>query len=50
MTNSLLRFEKHIKVYQENRVAVDLLAVETALPKQKIKQVMQKGAVWHCPK
>ena len=46
MTNSLLRFEKHIKVHQQNRVAVDILAAETALSKQKIKQVMQKGAVW----
>jgi tRNA pseudouridine32 synthase/23S rRNA pseudouridine746 synthase len=46
MTDSLLRFEKHIKVHQQNSVAVDILAAETALSKQKIKQVMQKGAVW----
>ena len=46
MTNSILRFEKHIKVSQEKGVAIDLLAVETALSKQKIKQVMLKGAVW----
>jgi tRNA pseudouridine32 synthase/23S rRNA pseudouridine746 synthase len=46
MTNSLLRFEKHIKVHQQNSVAVDILAAETVLSKQKIKQVMQKGAVW----
>lgn len=46
MSDSILRFEKHIKVYQANVVAVDLLAAETALSKQKIKQVMQKGAVW----
>ena len=46
MSNSILRFEKHIKVHQQNSVAVDILALETTLSKQKIKQVMQKGAVW----
>ncbi|PHS23923.1 MAG: RNA pseudouridine synthase [Methylophaga sp.] len=46
MSDSLLRFEKHIKVHQQNSVAVDILAAATALSKQKIKQVMQKGAVW----
>ncbi|PHS31170.1 MAG: RNA pseudouridine synthase [Methylophaga sp.] len=46
MSDSLLRFEKHIKVHQANSVAVDILAAETALSKQKIKHVMQKGAVW----
>ncbi len=46
MTDSLLRFEKHIKVHQQNSVVVDILAAETTLSKQKIKQVMQKGAVW----
>ncbi len=46
MTNSILRFEKHIKVSQEKGVAIDLLASETALSKQKLKQVMLKGAVW----
>lgn len=46
MPDSLLRFEKHIKAHQANSVAVDILAAETALSKQKIKHVMQKGAVW----
>ena len=46
MSDSLLRFEKHIKVHEQNSVAVDILAAEAALSKQKIKQVMQKGAVW----
>jgi tRNA pseudouridine32 synthase/23S rRNA pseudouridine746 synthase len=46
MTNSILRFEKHIEVYQAKGVAVDLLAAEIPLSKQKIKQVMLKGAVW----
>jgi tRNA pseudouridine32 synthase/23S rRNA pseudouridine746 synthase len=40
------RFEKHIEIRNCNTVAVDLLAAETGLSKQQIKQVMQKGAVW----
>lgn len=40
------RFEKHIEITSPNAVAVDLLATETSLSKQQIKQVMQKGAVW----
>jgi tRNA pseudouridine32 synthase/23S rRNA pseudouridine746 synthase len=40
------RFEKHIEIMSRNTVAVDLLAAETGLSKQQIKQVMQKGAVW----
>lgn len=40
------RFEKHIEITSRNAVAVDLLATETGLSKQQIKQVMQKGAVW----
>lgn len=46
MSDSVSRFEKHIEVGQTNSVAVDLLAAETGLSKQKIKQIMQKGAVW----
>lgn len=41
-----LRFEKHIIITKKNTIAADLLASETGLSKQKIKQVMQKGAVW----
>jgi len=41
-----LRFEKHIEVTSNELIAVDLLAQETALSKQKIKLIMQKGAVW----
>lgn len=41
-----LRFEKHIEVTRNELVAVDLLAQETGLSKQKIKLIMQKGAVW----
>ena len=40
------RFEIHIEITSANAVAVDLLAAETGLSKQQIKQVMQKGAVW----
>ncbi len=40
------RFEKHIEVTQKNSIAVDLLASESGLSKQCIKQLMQKGAVW----
>ena len=40
------RFEKHIDVLQKDLNAVDLLAQETGLSKQRIKQTMQKGAVW----
>ena len=40
------RFEKHIEVTSNELIAVDLLARETGLSKQKIKLIMQKGAVW----
>lgn len=46
MPDSSLRFEKHIEVSQKGLIAVDLLASETMLSKQKIKLIMQKGAVW----
>jgi len=40
------RFEKHILVEEEKVTAVDLLANNTDLTKQRIKKVMQQGAVW----
>jgi len=40
------RFEKHIEVTTNDLIAVDLLAKETGISKQKIKLIMQKGAVW----
>ncbi|NOQ82302.1 MAG: RNA pseudouridine synthase [Methylophaga sp.] len=40
------RFEKHIEVTNNELIAVDLLAQETGISKQKIKLIMQKGAVW----
>jgi tRNA pseudouridine32 synthase/23S rRNA pseudouridine746 synthase len=46
MSDTPSRFEKHITVTEKGGVAVDLLASETTLSKQVIKNVMQKGAVW----
>ena len=46
MSDIPFRFEKHIEITSRNAIAVDLLATETGLSKQQIKQVMQKGAVW----
>jgi len=46
MTVITQRFEKHIDVDQKGLNAVDLLAQDTGFSKQKIKQIMQKGAVW----
>jgi tRNA pseudouridine32 synthase/23S rRNA pseudouridine746 synthase len=40
------RFEKHLPVLQAGLTAVDLLAQSTSLSKQRIKTVMQRGAVW----
>ncbi len=40
------KFEKHIKVNEQNKSAVDILSAETSLSKQIIKHAMQKGAVW----
>ena len=40
------RSEYHIKVITNTESPVDLLATETNLSRQKIKQAMQKGAVW----
>lgn len=46
MSSSLARFEKHINVTESGKLAVDILASETALSKQQLKKVMLKGAVW----
>jgi len=40
------RKEYHCDVLLDNSSAVELLADETGFSKQKIKQAMQKGAVW----
>ncbi|GIU10337.1 MULTISPECIES: RNA pseudouridine synthase [unclassified Shewanella] len=42
-----LKIETHIKVQSSDVDAASLLAEETGLSKQVIKQAMQKGAVWH---
>lgn len=39
-------FEIHLTVENVDASAVDLLAADTGLSRQHIKQVMQKGAVW----
>jgi hypothetical protein len=46
MTQSTVKFEKHLTVVEPSISAVDFLASQTPLSKQKIKLVMQKGAVW----
>lgn len=43
---SLERSEYHIDVASDSGNSVELLSSETGLSKQKIKQAMQKGAVW----
>jgi len=46
MHDTRSQFQIHIEIKQQNCVAVDLLAAESGLSKQQIKQIMQKGAVW----
>lgn len=46
MTNSSVRFEKHINILASDINAVEILSFETNLSKQQIKQIMLKGAVW----
>lgn len=43
---SEIRAEYHIEITDDGASPVDLLASESGLSKQKIKQAMQKGAVW----
>ena len=40
------KLEIHLKVIQSQLTAIDLIAESTPLSRQKIKQAMQKGAVW----
>ncbi len=40
------KLELHLAVEEEGLNAVELLAAQSGLSKQKIKQAMQKGAVW----
>ena len=46
MNQSPSLFEKHILVDTDSMSAVDLLAGATGFSRQRIKQIMQKGAVW----
>lgn len=46
MSQSIPSFEKHIDITAPSQTAVDVIAIHTPLSKQRIKQVMQKGAVW----
>jgi len=39
-------FESHIKITTANKTALDYLAENTQLSKQKLKRVMSNGAVW----
>lgn len=40
------KFEKHLTVSHENMSAIDLLVQHTPFSRQKIKKIMQQGAVW----
>lgn len=40
------RFEKHLTIEKNEGSAVEPLAIATGLSRQRIKQAMQKGAVW----
>jgi len=42
-------FEKHITIDADAAPVVDLLATATGFSKQRIKQILQKGAVWVTP-
>lgn len=46
MNPSATVFEKHLKIESDTVPVVDLLAQSTGFSKQRIKQIMQKGAVW----
>jgi len=40
------KFEKHLDISNDTMTAIDVLAEHTDFSRQKIKQIMQKGAVW----
>ena len=41
-----VELEEHIVIEQNDVTAIELLSTATGLPRQRIKQAMQKGAVW----
>lgn len=46
MTHQSTQFETHIKIDTQGDSAVERLATDSGLSKQRVKQAMQKGAVW----
>lgn len=46
MNTPIEKFEKHLSIASDNITAIDILAEHTDFSRQKIKQIMQKGAVW----
>jgi tRNA pseudouridine32 synthase/23S rRNA pseudouridine746 synthase len=40
------KFEKHLHISHDNVTAIDVLAEHTGFSRQKLKLIMQKGAVW----
>ena len=46
MNQSSTQFEKHINIDDSDKPIIDYLAENTSLSRQKLKQVMVKGAVW----
>ena len=47
MSNEPLKIEHHITIEQNDESVIDKLQQVTGLSRQKIKQAMQKGAVWY---
>ena len=46
LTTSTDKFEKHLNISNDNITAIDILSEHTDFSRQKIKQIMHKGAVW----
>lgn len=46
MNDHPARFETHLDIDRDDADAVSLLAAQTGLSKQRIKKIMQQGAVW----
>ncbi|MCU7938589.1 MAG: RluA family pseudouridine synthase [gamma proteobacterium symbiont of Bathyaustriella thionipta] len=46
MKTATEKFEKHLSISNDNVTAIDILAEHIDFSRQKIKQIMQKGAVW----
>lgn len=46
MTSLLTKFEQHLNITHENITAIDALADSLDFSRQKIKKIMNQGAVW----